>query len=668
MYSTLRWFFLASLLGGCQSDVPEHKKEPSHLALSKRPDIVSNVESGLLDLPPYFSIEQVKGFMADEDYELASRYVNAALGIAKQNPFLHTMNGFIYEERAARGDPQCMELAEVAYKMAYNLCPHQWIFPYLLGQYYLRTKNYIAAQKALADALLLKPRDDEILYHLAYASYALRDFPVAVACIRKAVSQKPTSGVLRKAACLVYASVGDYSKAEAHRAAYMKLCPAAKASEEQEMAKCIDTWKKVHAMVCPELAAPPQSPKLSKFPKSPKSLKRAQSVRSQGDDDSDSDSDSNTVSASEEGKEQRNEKPDKGDKGKDKGDKVEKEAQEANILIEGYILSVEENAQTWKGANIVESFAKSLEFSITNANSLPGTGFWRTAIYPWNPRQYAVPGKCPYSDSAMQKAYTFQVSKAILTYTINIANASDNFVQVQERPTICTTMGKPGNFNSGDRILGFSNGSLGGASPVLTNLGIVLQVTPQKKTKDGRLLLKVKISGTVLKSEPESTTAITQQLISVGRTELDTEVCAAFDETLMIGGLYEHVVENTKAGFPLLQDIPFLQYLFSSQHTDSHTKSTLVLLTPRRGTSIEELAEQSFRRAKDAAEDTLTELSKRDLLQIDRSSPLKSIFAHFAQSPMLQNLSLGNFPLPASAYDNLRPSQKLDQLAAFIYF
>jgi type II secretory pathway component GspD/PulD (secretin) len=61
----------------------------------------------------------------------------------------------------------------------------------------------------------------------------------------------------------------------------------------------------------------------------------------------------------------------------------------------------------------------------------------------------------------------------------------------------------------------------------------------------------------------------------------NANVVMRMGDTLILGGLSEKESTNTRDGVPGMQDIPFLQYLFSAQQKTEFQKSVLILITPR---------------------------------------------------------------------------------------
>ena len=62
----------------------------------------------------------------------------------------------------------------------------------------------------------------------------------------------------------------------------------------------------------------------------------------------------------------------------------------------------------------------------------------------------------------------------------------------------------------------------------------------------------------------------------------------------VLGGLIQTTLTHTVSGVPFLGDVPFLRYLFSTEHAERQETEVLVMLTPR----VVRLPEPLFGRAK----------------------------------------------------------------------
>ncbi|MGL5720016.1 MAG: hypothetical protein ACRCYP_04405, partial [Alphaproteobacteria bacterium] len=97
-----------------------------------------------------------------------------------------------------------------------------------------------------------------------------------------------------------------------------------------------------------------------------------------------------------------------------------------------------------------------------------------------------------------------------------------------------------------------------------------------------KTLLDISLEGSILSGEPvDGSVSIANQTFEISKTKATTTLKLKFGETGMLGGIYERVTKQDKDGVPLLQDIPFLQYLFSQETTSDERKYVVFFVTPR---------------------------------------------------------------------------------------
>ena len=97
---------------------------------------------------------------------------------------------------------------------------------------------------------------------------------------------------------------------------------------------------------------------------------------------------------------------------------------------------------------------------------------------------------------------------------------------------------------------------------------------------NGRIQIKVEAQRTSLNATAENPKAAYQ--IEIAETTANANVVMQLGDTLVLSGLSEKSSSNTRDGVPVLQDIPFLQYLFSNKKTNDYQRSVLILITPRK--------------------------------------------------------------------------------------
>ena len=137
---------------------------------------------------------------------------------------------------------------------------------------------------------------------------------------------------------------------------------------------------------------------------------------------------------------------------------------------------------------------------------------------------------------------------------------------------------------------GTSSGAIGStiinqATPVLSPLfsGVALDVTPSI-SGDGMVTLYVHPSVTSVTTQAQAFTVGSQSynlpLASSSVREVDTVVRATSGQVIVIGGLMKTDEHDTHSGIPLLEDIPYLGYLFKSTQQTSIKSELVVLIKP----------------------------------------------------------------------------------------
>jgi general secretion pathway protein D len=110
--------------------------------------------------------------------------------------------------------------------------------------------------------------------------------------------------------------------------------------------------------------------------------------------------------------------------------------------------------------------------------------------------------------------------------------------------------------------------------------GVTLEVTPRVNA-NGMVIMKLKqiVSKVVPVSNTQATTQ--QQSPTLDKKEIDSSVAVHDGETIVLGGLIDETVDNSKNGIPWLYDLPLIGSLFGGT-TKNNTKTELVvLITPR---------------------------------------------------------------------------------------
>ena len=111
--------------------------------------------------------------------------------------------------------------------------------------------------------------------------------------------------------------------------------------------------------------------------------------------------------------------------------------------------------------------------------------------------------------------------------------------------------------------------------------GVTLEVTPRVNA-NGMVIMKLKqIVSKVVQVSATGGSTTQQQSPTLDKKEIDSSVAVQDGETIVLGGLIDESVDNSKNGIPWLYDLPLIGSLFGGT-TKNNTKTELVvLITPR---------------------------------------------------------------------------------------
>jgi type IV pilus assembly protein PilQ len=115
-----------------------------------------------------------------------------------------------------------------------------------------------------------------------------------------------------------------------------------------------------------------------------------------------------------------------------------------------------------------------------------------------------------------------------------------------------------------------------------------LEVTP-KITDEGKISMEIKASN----DSPDYQNEV-QGNPPIKKSEVESKVVISDGDTVVIGGIMATQEDKSVSGWPWLQKIPVLGWLFKTENTDTHKKQLLIFVTPRilKGDSFGESAEK----------------------------------------------------------------------------
>jgi tetratricopeptide (TPR) repeat protein len=609
-----RWYWaniLCLIAAGCS--------QKSEKAVSKRSLMYTEKMSFLKDLhsqfPSSFSLALLLSFIQKNQLSEASGYINKTLENYPNCAALHIAQGFIWEARALLGESNAGKMATVAYQAALTADQSNPAAHYLLGQQYLSQGDAFMAQRHFAQGVMMRPDEHKLLYVLACASYRNGDIRTAYCSIKKALSLCSKNPLYYRTASMIYAASGHFQDSQVAFDCYAKLTGKASKGDLQHIKNRIEYWKGLHANT--------------------KITRMADDDQSKKDDKS----------------------------GEKKDDEL------PSIILNGYILLVNQSNNQQKGNNVFNAYDQVKNVTAPLSVVLGGSTANSTGNKPlfwWGRQQASDFSKA----SATLKGHTFNynITPSALNYALNIANASRSIATYSARPTISTLMGKPAAFFAGSII----QAAPAGGSLVTIDAGDKLEVKPINITEDGLITLDITMTsaaavgdgGTRVLSQAALSQGLNNQLVQVNSSKISTIVKVYAGQTIVVGGLKTIVKKVADSRFPVLGSIPILQYFFSAVNNNTSEATILYLLSVQLGGQ----AKTAYTRIPDQSE-VFKELHKADPSGFTYSGPstYALILKHLGKMSLVNGFQSGDaLVIPESQLEPL--SDRLSNLSSFFYF
>jgi len=145
--------------------------------------------------------------------------------------------------------------------------------------------------------------------------------------------------------------------------------------------------------------------------------------------------------------------------------------------------------------------------------------------------------------------------------------------EVVSNPRVITSNQKEALIEQGTEIPYLQSSSSGASTVEFKKAVLSLKVTPQI-TPDDRVILDLRVT-------KDSVGEVFSGVPSIDTKEVQTQVLIDNGETVVLGGIFEHVQKTEKRKVPLLGDIPFLGWLFRSTSTVDEKDELLIFVTPK---------------------------------------------------------------------------------------
>jgi len=150
--------------------------------------------------------------------------------------------------------------------------------------------------------------------------------------------------------------------------------------------------------------------------------------------------------------------------------------------------------------------------------------------------------------------------------------------RVLSQPNLLTLPGVPANILVGGSFPYTYSTGLGAVSIVFKDYGVSLAITP---TILGSGAIDCKVAPTVSQLDYADGVSISgYTLPALTVSQLSTEVITKPGESIVIGGLLQHVETRTLYKFPFLGDLPVIGKLFRSQNYQTRKTDVVFVMTP----------------------------------------------------------------------------------------
>lgn len=551
-------------------------------------------------------------------FKRASDFFNLALKTDLNNSQLHFLNALTYHYRGLEGESTLLGLAEQGYAMAVQFDPSNSMARHFRGLLHLDRREYAQAQHHLAEAALYRPDDAELLQDLAVAAYYNKDPKTAFAALEslkeRGVENLKDFNLLRGLA-LTSASLGDSARAKLYLEAMRKA--GAPDNHSDFVAHRLKEWETGYAagMVKTQFGAGPSntSPSGSQQPGQFGGSPQQQGGQfGQGN--------------------QQGSRPLGLGQGGPGGGQLGAFVDKQMVMVDVVIVSSDEDNSNTMGINLLDG----LKLQFGNGTGAPAYSRG-TAI-----SNDLLTGQV----TSATRAVTRQIALAGVSYTLNIANASDRSNEVLARPTLVALAGQTSQFFSGTDIVGAAVSSgQGSAVQVQKEVGVRLSVTPEF-LPDQLIRLQVIAERTFL-TNPSSNVVFDFRLDTT-KTMVNANVAMKFGETLILSGLSERDRGIDNSGVPGLRDVPIVQYLFSKKAERDFQKNILILVTPRRA--------QYLQRDQADIDEERTKMSERERIQSEFDDKYRTwlklipntafVSAGLAESPLYREFRTGDLLMP----------------------
>jgi pilus assembly protein CpaC len=186
-----------------------------------------------------------------------------------------------------------------------------------------------------------------------------------------------------------------------------------------------------------------------------------------------------------------------------------------------------------------------------------------------------------FSESAngIGKALTVQpfFRATLLAPTLDLILQTGH-ARILSEPNLVTTPGQKADFLVGGQIPYAYSTGLGQTSIVFKDYGVKLEMTP---TLLGSGSIETKIAPEISQLDFQDGIALNGYIVPAFKTSrLSTDIITQPGESIVMGGLLQHIEQRNITKIPLLSDLPILGQLFRSTRYQSSQTDVVFVMTP----------------------------------------------------------------------------------------
>lgn len=180
----------------------------------------------------------------------------------------------------------------------------------------------------------------------------------------------------------------------------------------------------------------------------------------------------------------------------------------------------------------------------------------------------------PVTNGASAVLQVASINSRVLDLELS-ALEQENSVEIIASPRLLTTNKKPASIKQGTEIPYVMYNTKSEATDVEFKEAVLgLEVVPHLSTQNQILLDLV-----VTQNSPNSQSG-SSGLITIDKQELNTQVFAKHGETIVLGGIFQHLAQKGEDKVPVLGSIPFIKRLFSQTRDKISKRELVIFVTP----------------------------------------------------------------------------------------